>query len=236
MKPMPGYSRIRGVFLCAGVAAIFTLASFAAADPALAGGRMSKADRQVRTAERVLDEMLIDSPNFLVPGRDDARGVYLEGMGAVFTFTATLTGYHWRDGRSFSIFGSHFYLGKSGKRHITIHRSDSDDEDIEIRVEKEPGDKSWTLKSEDYEKDAQKKYDRGKDEMMQTLMDFGDILKALPSGTPVVLVGLLHDMDLPDDREDVKVVMKAKLDDLKAYADGSLSESQLKSRITVTES
>jgi hypothetical protein len=54
----------------------------------------------------------------------------------------------------------------------------------------------------------------------------------------VKIVADFHDMDdhLPADQEVEKVTLQAKIDDLRAYAEGDLSEEQARARITVKES
>jgi hypothetical protein len=202
-------------------------------------GKADKMDRQIRVAERCLDEMLLDSPDWLFPGIGNARGVYLPGTGAIFTFTATLTDYNWGGHDGFSFFGSHFNWGGHRSRHVIIRRTDPDDEDsdveVQIKKDKSDDDDEWVFDEKNYEKRMQRKYDRGKDDLMGALLDFGDILKAVPNGETVVVEGRLHDIELPSGKEIAKLTMTAKIDDLRALAAGTLKESDLRSRIVVTE-
>jgi hypothetical protein len=202
---------------------------------ALAGGKADKMDRQIRVAERCLDEMLLDSPDWLFPGIGNARGVYLPGSGAIFTFTASLTDIGWGSRDGFSLFGSHIYLGGHRHRHFIVNRSDDDDVEVRIKKDKDDDDDEWIMDDKTYEKRLQRKYDRAKEELMDALLDFGDILKEVPGSETVVVEGRLHDIELTNDREIVKLSMKARMDDLRAFAGGSLQESDMRSRVTVTE-
>ena len=47
-------------------------------------------DKQIRIFERVMDDMLVESPNWLVRSAESTRGTYIEGHGAVFSFKVDL--------------------------------------------------------------------------------------------------------------------------------------------------
>jgi hypothetical protein len=51
----------------------------------------AKALRQLGVMEQIIDKVLLDSPNFLVHGRDNTHGLLIEPVGAVFTFDAFRT-------------------------------------------------------------------------------------------------------------------------------------------------
>ena len=55
-----------------------------------AGEKMTKLERQIDVMEGAIDDMLVDSPNFLVHGGDNARGLYIDEFGVIFTFDASL--------------------------------------------------------------------------------------------------------------------------------------------------
>src|SRR5690606_27188523 len=56
-----------------------------------------KALKQISVMEQILDQVLIESPNFLVPGRGNARGIFLEEFGVLLTFEASLVQRDWDD-------------------------------------------------------------------------------------------------------------------------------------------
>jgi hypothetical protein len=228
---------LRGVALFAFLVLLTGIFLLVSVGHASAGNRGDKLDRQIRTAERSLDEMLLDSSNWLFPGTGDARGTHLEGAGVVFTFSASLTGGSTLRGLSF--LGNSISFGGHHPARILVrklHRG-GEDEDVEVTVKKDSldEDEDFTAQEKYDAKRLEKKYDRAKDELMDTFMDFGDILQALPRGEVVVLEGRLHDVELPGGKEISKITLKAKIDDLRAYADGSLKENDLRSRISVEE-
>jgi hypothetical protein len=243
----------------AGAMPLFTASFLSASLPidASAGGRPTKAERQISVMEKIIDEMLVDSPNFLVGGRNETSGFEMEDYGAVFMFDATLTGVWWdedSDGDYFSFWPfnrhrSHVIVVKDGDSKdkeiilgggsIVIRDGDVFIEDEDGDLEKlEKGDKWEKLSRKELEDRQAQKYERAKQELIDVMLEAGDILKAIPSGQMVKIVADFHDMDdhLSDDREIEKLTVQAKIDDLRAYADGDLSEEQARARITVKES
>jgi hypothetical protein len=228
---------LRGVALFAFLVLLTGIFLLVTVGHASAGNRGDKLDRQIRTAERSLDEMLLDSSNWLFPGTGDARGTHLEGAGVVFTFSASLTGGTMI--RRLNLLGNSISFGGHHPAKVILRktRRGGDDEDVEVMVKGDSlgEDEDFTVQEKHDAKRLQKKYDRAKDELMDTFMDFGDILLALPRGEVVVLEGRLHDVELPSGREISKITLKAKVDDLRAFSEGSLKENDLRSRISVTE-
>jgi hypothetical protein len=222
---------------------------------ASAGEKRTKVERQIGIMESIIDDMLVESPNFLVGGQHETRGFEMEDYGAVFMFDASLTGVWWdedSDGSYFNFwpFGgrkNHVIVMKDGDKkqkevlfnggRIVIRDGDvyieGDDGDLKKLSEKD----DWEVMSRQEMREAQaKKYERAKQELIDVLLDAGDVLKALPAGQTVKIVADFHDMDVPDEKEVNKLTVTAKVDDLRAYSDGKLSEDQARGRITVKES
>lgn len=228
--------------------------------PASAGDRPTKLERQIEVMERAIDEMLVDSPNFLVSGKNVTEGFEDEGSGVLFLFSASLTDWWWdEDGRHRSW---SFWPFEKQKR-ITIRRSDDGnksiylddhgeiiikDGEVSIRskdgevleLEASPGsDKSDQKDKVDRgtRRDRQwKKYERARDELVMVLMDYGEVLSALPAGQQVKIMAKFSDLDLPKDKKIRKLTVKASIDDLRLYADGKIDEAQMRSRIEIKES
>jgi hypothetical protein len=223
--------------------------------PTLAEEPQSKLERQINVTQRLLDEMLVDSPNFLVSGHEVTEGVEIEEYGAFFTFRASLTGWGWEPGR----FGRSldFWPFNGGKRNVVVIKGDKDKGEKEIsigdgsivikdgEVYMKEGGKTRKLSGKDgadvvdekqYRADQLKKYEAAKDELIRFMLDYGETLKALPAGQSVRIVARMTDLDLPEGHEVRSLTLKASIDDLRAYGDGRLSEGAARAKITVKES
>jgi hypothetical protein len=222
---------------------------------AAAGEKRTKVERQISIMESIIDEMLVDSPNFLVGGQHETRGFEMEDYGAVFMFDASLTGVWWDEDSDGSYFNFWPFGGR--KNHVVVLKDGDNKQkqvlfnggrivirDGDVYIEDDDGDMKklsekddWEVMSRDEMKEAQaKKYERAKQELVDILLDAGDVLKAIPAGQTVKVVADFHNMDVPDEKKVGKLTVSAKIDDLRAYSDGKLSEEQARGRITVKES
>lgn len=222
--------------------------------PAIAGDRLTKLERQVRVMEGAIDDMLVDSPNFLVAHSSVTEGVDIEDYGVLFTFRSSLTGLGWDEHGSASFWPWNWksknkvYVIKGGKNkdidlddaHIIIR-----DGDIHV-IDTDKDEKWWKklikdgdveeIDDETYRAQQMKKYEAAKEELIEVLMDYGEILKGMPAGQTVRIAVRWHDLDLPKDKDINKLVLRASIDDLRSYGDGRISESEMRSRINIKES
>lgn len=229
--------------LAAGLAcaAVFTI------PPAGAGGRATKLERQIAVAQRTIDEMLVESPNFLVRNSEPTEGLEVEDAGVLFIFEASLTGPEW------DFLGhSHRWsrLWRHDDRIVLIDRGDKKKEIIldghrlvikDGSVYLSDGDELRRLDEDEWEAQDDlegqlEKYEAGKAEMIDALLDCGDILGALPAERWVRIEARLDDVELPDDREIHRLSVRAKLADLRSYSDGRLSEEEIRARVEIKES
>lgn len=189
-----------------------------------------KLARQIGTMERTIDRALVDSPNFLVTSGRNACGFYLADLGAVFTFNAQLTDdWSWGNGNWFFGPGSHISVrDDDGERQIIIRKNHGRSWSIKKLVGDEDDD------DEDVIFDTVKLYERGKEELIELLMDEGENL-SVPSGEYVMIAARMNDDDLKHEKKISRLTLKAKIDDLKAYGDDKLSETEMKSRIVIEE-
>lgn len=181
-----------------------------------------KLARQIDVMSRIVDKVLLDSPNFLVHTGDNVTGFYLPDYGAVFAFDASLTDEYF-DGRVFSWWpGGVEFRKEDGDKQIIIKRKhsshDKNDNDDEAQA-----------------KDPAKLYDLGKEELVQMLLDYSETLSALPSGQSVVVVANVKNDKLWKGRKGPQLEIRVSGDDLKAFANDRLSESDLKSRMRIEE-
>ena len=63
-----------------------------------ASGNSRRQDKEIRLMENIIDDMLVESPNFLLQSADNTRGTFIEGYGAVFTFKTSLVYRGWNSG------------------------------------------------------------------------------------------------------------------------------------------
>ena len=203
--------------------------------PAGADRGARKLDRQVGVFESVVDEMLVDSPNWLVRGRENARAVYVDGYGVVLTFEASLVDRDYR-------FGGKWWKGLNFLKHKgdrIIVRIDDDDEVIEIEgLDDEDLKDVQEMKEKLSQKAAtrqEKRYQRGKTEIIDVILDHGDFLTNLKSEDWLEVVAVLHDAEYFEDNDLHRLSMRVKMKDLREYADDKLSEENVIKKIEVRE-
>jgi len=170
--------------------------------------------RQIRYVEHDLDDMLVDSSNFLVPGYHNARGIYVPGTGMIFTFSSSLTA-----SRDFT----------KSVRWIFDRDRDDDDWKDDDSTESGHGVHSREMTREE------RQYKRGTDELMQLLLDDADSMSGLKPGESVELIAYFNDVDYLGDKGVRHLSVKAKSEDLAAYAAKKLSDDQAKAHMVKTE-
>jgi hypothetical protein len=198
---------------------------------ALASGPANpeKLTRQIGSMEKALDRVLVDSPNFLVTSGDNTAGFYIPDFGVVLTFNAQIVD-EWYNMHGFS-------LGPYSDIRIT--KDDDGERQIIIRKNKHLSvgrALGFGGKDADEVRDTVELYNMGKDELIDLLLDEGETLGALPDGQYVMICARMNDDDLRHEKKIQRLTLKAKIDDLKAYADDKLSESEMKARIVIEES
>ena len=198
-----------------------------------------KMEKQIEVMERILDQVLIDSPNFLVSGRGNARGLWVPEFGVIMTFDASLVD---KDKDWKFDFGKGFKIETDSKGRKVIIL----DEDGKVLTEDEKGDATKeevrkALQAQKSMKTAQegspqdRLYKRGKAEIVDALLDYGDTLSTIPAGKWLAIVAFLKDARYFDERGLSRLVLKAKIDDLRAYASDKLTEQEMVKRIVEEE-
>ena len=191
--------------------------------------------RDVSRLERDLDDVLLDSPNFLVSGRNDAHGIFLDEVGLILTFDAALVGSDW-NGRSWSWSGLKVRNGR-----VTIHDlsdDDDDDEDRDKDRDKDDDDNDRSDRRSWRERDRareERRYERGKEELVDFLIDSDSNVDAMNGSQWLMVVGCLRDSRVLDKKDVSRVIVKARVDDLKAHRSGSLSDDALRAKIVIDE-
>lgn len=215
------------------LAALPALALLAAGDAAAAPNER-KLDRQIGVFERVLDDALVDSPNWLVQSRSETRGIYVQGHGAVFTFDVSLVDGGWGD---WSSWGGHHgkwwkFWRDGDDRVIVIDRDDWDDEKADRKKSGDSRDK-W----EEREMTRQeRKYTRGKAELVDAIADFAEVLSELPDNEFLEIEAFLERAMYFYEADKARLSMRVKMADVRAHASGKIDEKTFVQRIQTKES
>ncbi len=190
-----------------------------------------KMERQIEVMEKILDQVLIDSPNFLVSGRGNARGLWVPEFGIIMTFDAALLekdkDWHFDFGEGFRI-----ETDDKGRKVIIL---DKDGEVLTEEIEGPEAEKKRESRRPGPDSPQDRLYKRGKAEIVDTLLDYGDTMSALPAGKWLAIVAFLKDTRYFDERGLSRLVLKAKIDDLRAYTANKLNEQEMVKRIVEEE-
>lgn len=228
-----------GLWRQAAALGVIALLAVAMAAPAAAGDNDRKMNRQISVYERYVDEMLVDSPNFLVKGRENAVGVYVEDYGLVVAFETSLVsrdydrhlgGKWWKrifdhdDERIIILDDGDVIIGDDDWDY------DLDDEDLEEYKEER---KSWRSRGL---KRLERRYTRGKTEIIDVLIEEGTLLTFLADDDWLQISAKLEDSKFFRKSKLDRLRMRVKMADLRAYSDGDLDEKAIIEKIEVKES
>jgi hypothetical protein len=208
--------------------------------------------RQVRIMEGIVDKVLLDSPNFLVHSGNNTHGLYIPEYGAIFTFEASLaTGMFGISDLKVSIPKFEVQTDSDGNKTIVLKNLEKAEKNAEkakqeaAKAEAEAqklsqadasGDsESSGSSSDDDEKDSAQLYQKGKVELIQALLDYGETLTQLKSGQWIVLAAFLQNDSYFEKNKLSRLVVKAKIDDLRGFSAGSIDEKTMRSKILVEE-
>jgi len=202
-----------------------------------------KMGRQIEVMEKIIDQVLLDSPNFLIRGLPVTRGAYIPSFGVLFTFDASLVMKDWEQVLKMSLpdLPEFRVEEKDGHKVIILPEGrmglDEDDKDEDSsggegkkKVQIDLGD--WREKRRERQEEV---YAAGKAEIVGVLLDYGDTLTTLEPGQWVAIMAYLTDEDFIDRRKFSRLILKVKVSDLKAYAAGDLDEENLVKRIVEQE-
>jgi hypothetical protein len=151
--------------------------------------------------------------------------MYMKDLGVVFTFSASLVEKDWDLDKIF----------KWGKVEV----EKDEDGGYRILTEDVRGDESEEAPENDEElpsaaeirKKQERTYERGKTELYDVLLDYGDTLTTLDAGKWVAIVGYMRGGDYFDEKGFSRLVLKAKIDDLRSYGAEKITEADMMKRI-----
>ena len=187
-----------------------------------------KMAKQIGVMEKIVNQVLVDSPNFFIQERENCRGMYVKDSGLVFTFSASLVEKDWDLDKLLS-WGDvdvektdEGYIVKRGKKDQQHAKDEAGEEDEEQQIPDEA-----TLR-----KKQERTFLRGKSELIDVILDYGDTLTTLEAGKYLTIVGYLRDSDYFDEENFSRIILKAKIDDIRAYGSGKITEDEMMKRIT----
>lgn len=172
-----------------------------------AGDRL---DRQIGIFEKVLDDMLVESPNFLVQSRENTQGTYIDGLGALFTFRTSLNSRHW-DGNFWDKL-----------RFVLV-----DHDDHEILSDRELEEREI--------KEQTRLYADGKDEIVEALREFGGVLAGLDDSERIEIRVRLGSSAYFRENDLRKLTVSATMGDVRAYMDGDIGADRFADRVRIEE-
>jgi hypothetical protein len=185
--------------------------------------------RQINLMEEIIDEVLIESPYLLIFGGDPTHGIYLDEFGVLFAFEASLVDKDW-EWSDFPWIRNKFRIEtEDGK--IIIYKGDDDDDD-EIVIEGDEDIEDWLKDKEAHE---MKTYESGKTELIDVLTDYGETLTRLRDNHWVAIAAFLRDTEYFRSRKISRLILKAKMSDLRAHAQDRITRDELLTRIVEEE-
>ncbi len=230
---------ILGLVCLIGIAFLASTMSPAAADDKVS----RKLTRKINVMERVLDEVLHDSPNLLIHSDRPTNGIHLDGFGVLFTFKASLAhkSHSFSSGLGFIKDLRDWRINTNDDR-VVIHYNDDDDYHYEYDSDDDEDDEYDDEDEEEYYEDVKKwrarrknsekrLYEKGREELIETLIDYGDSMPGVDDNEWVCIAAFLSGDDFFKDNDCSHLVIKAKIRDLKA----GLSEEEMKELIVVEE-
>ncbi len=218
MGPTDGKSR--GVSIRLTTAVILGLLGAMAASATASEPDTSRLERKVQVLETILDEVLVQSPNVVVNRPSGTtRGLVLEGYGAVFTLRASLT-------RHLLV-----QLEAAEKRMVT---GDKDFKFFFVSPDEEKAGSAGTdAKRGAPEDDPAKRLVMFKTELTDAMLDYGPTLNELRDDDWLVVAAFLDGRSLLGGGDGTRLVLRAKMRDLRQYASGALSREAAAKKVTV---
>lgn len=182
-----------------------------------------KMKREIEVLENILDQVVIDSRNVLVPSRHSVHGVYLPEFGVLFTTEASLLHRDWDNN-----FGFNWRNVEHKGDRIIIHKDSWDDEDEDDK----PNGRSWRERLAARE---EKLYAGAKEELIDALLDYGDTVASLTDNEWVGITVYLGDNDYFHEKKISTLVIKARMGDIRAYSKGTLSKASMMNKLVQSE-
>jgi hypothetical protein len=192
----------------------------------------NKMARQIDVMEGIIDQVLVDSPNFLVYGQKNTYGLYIQDFGIIFTFSASLVQKKWKDE------GFWGFEIEEEDGQIILRRKDREERDEAEKDEQgedEQGEDEGQDFASKYRDHQERLYKRGKTELVDVLLDYGDTITTLKDDQWVAIVAFLRDSDFFLDHKISRLVLKGKIADLRAYSAERIKQEDMVKRMVIEE-
>jgi hypothetical protein len=218
----------------------------AAAPAAAQTGEAARSKRMLRditVLEKIIDEMLLDSRNLLIyTAGGVTHGLYIDEFGVLFSFEASLV-----DRTEMPIDFEHEYEfqtdehgnvilkkkdGKKGKRPDAPTPPTPPTPPRPGETPKGAGPRAWV----DRQAGKQAKlYELGKTEIIDTLIEYGDSMSGLRDNQWLCFAAFLKNSDFFLDNRISRLVVKARMSDLRSYAQGRIDRKAMIARVVQEE-
>jgi len=193
-------------------------------------GMDTRLKRQIGVMERILDEVLVESPNLLVHSSQPTNGLYLDEYGVVFLIEASFAN-NFEDWKNMT-FGS-YSIEQDDDGNITIIRKGKGKGNEEQEeLDEEEADMAWEKVQE---KRQTEQYANGKKELIDAVLDYGETLSALGGSQYVTVALFLDKEEFFGKDETTHLVIKAKMDDLRSLSAQRLSREAMEKKLSIEE-
>lgn len=174
----------------------------------------SRLRRTIKGMENVFDDVFVESRNVLVQSSEATHGVHIPEFGILFTAKVSLLD-RWSHTR------------KMNWNWVC----DDDDDDDKDRDEDREEDSARLMARQE------KQYKAFKEEMIEAILAGGDNFSARLDGNQWVGIAIALEKSRYFKKNNLhELQIKARAGDLKAYADGTITEAAMKGKIVTTES
>ena len=174
-------------------------------------------DRKVRVMERVLDEVLAQSPHAAVHIGQTSRGLVLDDYGVVFTMDLSLAN-ELLASRYRQLGGLVVGGNEEGERRYVDLRAD------------------LTKHRKEQEQEVKKRRAGVQRELTDALIDYGITLNELTDDHWVVIAVFVNGLSEPFVKSSQRLVLKIKMQDLRKHATGALSREAITKAVVVEQS
>ncbi|MCK4413991.1 MAG: hypothetical protein KAY32_10635 [Candidatus Eisenbacteria sp.] len=222
-------------------AALIVTVGIAYSSAATAGEPSKRLQREVRIMEELVSDVLVESPYWLVSWNGPNHGTYIEDLGVIFCLEASLVSdRRWHDDdrglRILSRLGKHMFFRDDKDDDWDDDWLDEDEDDDADRDDDaaEDDDAYRKLRSRRAQR-SERCYERGKRELRETLTDGTEMLSELADDDWVILSVSLEDNRFFRRNHLSRLILKARMDDLRAHEAGRIDAEQLNERIIEME-
>jgi hypothetical protein len=238
-----GWGRVRGIAMLLSVAflGLIVVPNHTGAQTSPVQSR--KLTRELAIMEKIIDQMLLDSQNFLVYSQPETRGLYLDEFGVLFSFQASLLNRNQNDNK-FDFNFNDFEVKDNGDQIVIQKRDknkdkDKDDKDDEEAEDPEDDEATESRLKRTWEKSQKsreaKLYNQGKAEILDILLDYGDSIESVRDNQWLAIAAYLKGSSYFLDNRISRLVLKAKMSDIRAFGAGKISRESMLSKVVEEE-